>query len=274
MKVYELTITPEVATKIWNTSKGNPRFVSDTKMVNPRKVEELCRVMRNGEWENDGSPIRFAVDGSLIDGHHRIAAVMKSGVTISSIVVEGIPESAEKTIDSNTPRAEYARLKVDRFVPAMIRLEKAMQGGGKPSLMDYVTPTYIDNQIKENLQYIQIISRLRGSESTGRKRYMQNSSFDCALLQALKCGVPESECERIAYKISSGNIDFQTESPLFKLREYCISSHGNNRKCNGARRIKDCCYIQQYIYDYINKINRGISYRKPKPMFTLSLVKN
>lgn len=267
-----MTITPEIARKMWETSKGNPRFISDKKMVNSRKVDELCTVMRNGEWENDGSPIRFSVDGSLIDGHHRIAAIMKSGTTINSVIVESVPKSAEKTIDSNTSRAEYARLGVQRFAPAMIRLEKAMLEGGKPSLMDYVTPTYIDNQIKENIKYIQTISRLRGSESTGRKRYMQNSSFDCALLQALKSGVSERECEKIAYKISSGDIDFQTEAPLFKLREYCILTHGDNRKCNGTRRIKDCCYIQQYMYDYLHNVNRGISYKKPKPMFTLELL--
>lgn len=112
MEVYEILITPAMAQQMWNTSKGNPRFVSKAKMVNAEKVHGYADVMRKGDWHNDGNPIRFGESGELIDGHHRIAAIIEAGVPISAIIVRGISEQGQKAIDSGNTRAEYARMGV------------------------------------------------------------------------------------------------------------------------------------------------------------------
>lgn len=273
-KVYIQDITPELAQEMWARSVGNPRFAVKSKLVNRDKVVNYVNDMRSGYWHENGDTIRFNAKGELIDGHHRIAAVIESGVTIRSIVVEGVTEEAEITVDSNTPRAEYARLRTLPFVPAMIRLDKAMMNNCSPSQANYVSTGYIENTISRMKENIEIIAKLRTKPSRGNKRYMQNAAFDCAFLHAIISGVSVDVLSEIAHKIAIGNIDFNNESALFKLREYCIDTYGARRKSTRATQIRDCCYIQQYLSDYLNGIQRRGTYRNPKPVFTLSIINN
>lgn len=160
-----------------------------------------------------------------------------------------------------------------RFVVPLIKLDKAMLDSGRSGALDYVNVAYLEREINSNSGYIDTISRLRSRQSTGSMRFMQSSAFDCALLHALKAGISESTLEVIAYKLASGDIDFNDEAALFKLREHCIATY-KNRRHGSLARIQECCYIQQYLYDYINGGAKTKNYRKPKPMFALSLISN
>lgn len=270
LRIYEAEVTPDMAREMWEKSNGNPRFTSKGKMVNREKVKALAEVLRNGGWHMSGDTIKFGENGELIDGHHRIAAIIESGVPARLLIVEGVSPDGAKHIDSNNRRAEYARLNTAPFVPAMIRLERAMMSGGIVSRMDYVPSALIEAGINENREYLEFIARVRSRNSMGNKRYMRNSSFDCAILHALKCGVSREEIELITYKVASGDIDFNAEPALFKLREFCITNNLGGH-CSPSARISNCCFIQQCIYDHLNGTYKKGSYRSPKAMYTNQL---
>lgn len=82
------TISPKRAGVILATSKGN-RNISDT------YVESLSKLMEDGLWEpRTGSAIGFDKDGSLVKGHHRLYAVIKSKVSLKTLVVYGLDRDA------------------------------------------------------------------------------------------------------------------------------------------------------------------------------------
>lgn len=85
-------VTPELAAVALSTSKGN-------RSLRPTAIAQMASQMGKGEWALTGEPIIFGLDGSLIDGHHRLNAVVLSGVSILSLVVEGIPQGAFAYID-------------------------------------------------------------------------------------------------------------------------------------------------------------------------------
>lgn len=85
-------VTPEDAADALRTSKGN-------RSLRPTAIAQMASQMQKGEWALTGEPIIFSLDGSLIDGHHRLTAVVQSGVSILSIIVEGIPQGAFAYID-------------------------------------------------------------------------------------------------------------------------------------------------------------------------------
>jgi len=59
------------------------------------KVRELKRSMEKGEWVLSGQPIIFGSNGKLLDGQHRLMALVASGVTCPFLIVTGIlPEHA------------------------------------------------------------------------------------------------------------------------------------------------------------------------------------
>lgn len=76
-------ITPEVAAEWLKKNVGN-------RPLSKAVVEFYAACMRRGEWVFAGDPIRFDQDGNLIDGQHRLAAVVLSGVTVEAVVITGL----------------------------------------------------------------------------------------------------------------------------------------------------------------------------------------
>lgn len=98
MKVEQVLITPKLAQDMLNSSKGN-------RSIRPSRVDTHARQMIAGEWHDNGDTVRVYGDGSLQDGHHRLAAIVKSGVPMRTILVTGITKEAALTVDKGSPRS-------------------------------------------------------------------------------------------------------------------------------------------------------------------------
>lgn len=68
------------------------------------RVEAHVEAMKRGEWKFNGDPIRFAIDGTLLDGQHRLSAVVKSGIAQKFVVINGLPSDVFSTIDIGSNR--------------------------------------------------------------------------------------------------------------------------------------------------------------------------
>lgn len=97
MKTELRDITPEIAGQMLKRnhrnrkpSKGNVKF--------------LTREMNNGNWVFDGSPIRLTEDGRLLDGQHRLTAIVESGTTQQFLIVSGIKAETFKVMDTGKGR--------------------------------------------------------------------------------------------------------------------------------------------------------------------------
>lgn len=90
-------ITPEMATE-WLGDNLNNRPQRD------RRVQMYVRDMQNGAWRLNGDAIRFSETGRLLDGQHRLKAIELSGVTIESVVIRGLPDEAQATMDRGAAR--------------------------------------------------------------------------------------------------------------------------------------------------------------------------
>lgn len=94
-------ICPETAKAMLEKTKENG-FVN--RHVSLRIVENYASAMRRGEWECNGETIKISTAGSVIDGQHRLLAVIASGVTIKCLVVRNVSDSAFKSIDKGKKR--------------------------------------------------------------------------------------------------------------------------------------------------------------------------
>lgn len=96
-KMEIATITPDVAREWLNTNVQN-RPVKDT------TIQRYAEAMKSGQWELNGETIKFSDKGVLLDGQHRLRAVVQSGVTIQSYVIHGLPSGVFDTIDTGATR--------------------------------------------------------------------------------------------------------------------------------------------------------------------------
>lgn len=79
-----LTVTPALAQAILDTSAGNRAIAKGT-------VSRYAREMRAGLWDAE-APIFLWIDprGRLMDGHHRLAALIEAGVTLKLRFLVGV----------------------------------------------------------------------------------------------------------------------------------------------------------------------------------------
>ena len=75
--------------------------MSKNRNISQRDVESLARAMKQGLWREDaGDPIRLNSDGQMIDGQHRMWAIVESGCEFSFLVIRGIDNSAQMIMDT------------------------------------------------------------------------------------------------------------------------------------------------------------------------------
>lgn len=93
-----VSVTPDLAREWLKRNSHN-------RNLNERRVNVLAGAMKRGEWHENGDTIRFSSEGVLLDGQHRLAAVVKSGVTIRALVVEGLTQETQDTMDAGKLRS-------------------------------------------------------------------------------------------------------------------------------------------------------------------------
>ena len=97
MNTKIMKITPEMAEKFLSLSKGN-------RNTSPITVAKYAKMMRRGEWVLSSDFITFDENGVLINGHHRLMAIIESGVTVEIGVLVGVPHDNVQAIDIGKSR--------------------------------------------------------------------------------------------------------------------------------------------------------------------------
>ncbi len=89
-----MTITVELAIQ-WLANNHTSR------RKNPAEIERLTRVILDDQWVINGEAIVLDAEGRLLDGQHRLEAIVLAGLPVSSVVVKGVDPSAADTIDQH-----------------------------------------------------------------------------------------------------------------------------------------------------------------------------
>lgn len=93
MKIEVCDITPDVATKLLAMNTRN-------RPLNKGQVGKISDAILRGDWRLNGDAIRVSITGVLLDGQHRLHAILLSGKTVSSVIVYGLPDEVFDTIDT------------------------------------------------------------------------------------------------------------------------------------------------------------------------------
>lgn len=97
MNTQTMTVTPELAAS-WLESNTQNRSMSKV------TVERYANDMKNGNWALNHQGIAFDSDGVLVDGQHRLQAVVKSSTQVKMAVTWGASRSG---VDELRPRSTH-----------------------------------------------------------------------------------------------------------------------------------------------------------------------
>lgn len=104
IKMEVVTITPEHAQ--WVLEHKNPH----NRNLREKDTDTYARDMANDRWRPTGEPIKFDSEGNLLDGQHRLSAVVRAGVPIEFVVITG--DLDQEQMDSGVKRTMADVLKL------------------------------------------------------------------------------------------------------------------------------------------------------------------
>jgi hypothetical protein len=85
-------MTPQWATELLSTIKRQ-------RPLNRPHVAHLSSEILEGRWELTNDAVCVAVDGSLINGQHRLTAIKKTGIPVDVLLAEGLSSSSFTKMD-------------------------------------------------------------------------------------------------------------------------------------------------------------------------------
>ena len=94
--------------------------------LNEHHLSSLVRDIRKGNWiDGTGSMISFSKDGSLIDGQHRLAAIVAAKKPLKLSVKFGLEEAAQRVIDTGRKRTYSDFIAMSEGLDAPYKAERA-----------------------------------------------------------------------------------------------------------------------------------------------------
>ena len=99
------TVTPEDAQKIL---RGN----TINRTIRASWVSTLARAIKAGDWNTTHQGIAIATDGTLLDGQHRLMAIIEANKAVKMMVTTGMDRDVFRHIDGGKSRATKDRIKL------------------------------------------------------------------------------------------------------------------------------------------------------------------
>ncbi len=213
-----LHITPAVATE-WLETRGNNRKVSQS------RVDLYAKDMKEGRWVFNGAPIQFDEDGKLLNGQHRLWAIIEAGFTMDAIVQWGIPREAQATIDAGQKWQLHDLLYMDGECNTHV-LQATLRW-----LYRDETGSLLNSQGISNSQAKELLERHPGVRRSvqfvvGHKSTMAPSA--AAYLHYKVSQLDEDKANEFFARLSDG-VGLQETDPVYRLRERYAAFMGKGR---------------------------------------------
>ncbi len=260
-KHIKVIITPEVATEMLQHNNNN-------RSVKVKTVAAYARDMENGLWrKNDPNALIFSDTGELVDGQHRLKAVLKSGATIPMNVTVLAPNT-KAVVDRQALRTTRDVLKMaynhelNNQQIAAIRLWRVYE------IHDFKPFSFAESAYKISDEEIEqtyfacsdvwdMIFSLNGARTNGVTR---RSMVYTAIFAAYRCGVRQSFLESILKTLASGLPDEgltrgQANITLI-ARNYLLAINGKSANASNVEGL-----LEEYIYRAVsgNEVKKRLS---------------
>ena len=212
-------VTPEIAAK-WLIDNTHNRA------LNERVVDVYAGAMARGEWRENGEAIRFSRPPRvLLDGQKRLTAVVKSGCTVRLLVIEGLDNEVQRTIDTGQKRSfgdtlnlEYGISNYCDMAAVVNKLYRwktgQLRGLNRPATVDQLLSLYIEHgdSLNESLRVARTV-----------RRQLPVSGSTMALAHHLFALSDPGDCEVFFLRLRDGQ-GLVDGDPIFALRKTLLNN--------------------------------------------------
>ncbi len=243
-------VTPSLAKRLLERNVRNRK-------ISEKVVQKYVEEIRAGEWGLTPAGVGFDSDGVLVDGQHRLAAIVRSGLAAPLLVVVGLPRACQEKVDRQRRRTlfdalflaghAYSRQEVE-IATCLTRMKQRSDSGVVPS------DSLVKKTLLTHIEHIRAV--LEGSDK--KKKGLSQASFLAAavlyhVIDPMKCaefleGVRTGEMltndhpamrlrrlllgETVVASMPRGGAN---QSFIFRRAVYAMQAHLEGRKVHGLR---------------------------------------
>jgi hypothetical protein len=266
IKITQRSITPQEATRLLEGNKGNRRLSENNVMF-------FKQQMLKGEWQLTGDPIKIGKDGRLLDGQHRLEALVKYGKPVEMFVAEGLDNKVFTVIDTGKSRSASDVLSTQGFknspalsgtVKYILLFNKGHFGNqGSAAGSTRVTNGEVLNFVDKNPTLLEVVNYSAGIYR--QFRYIAVTSLGMLYWQLSKKN--QTKCDIFFERYATG-IDLSESSPIRLLRERLIRDGQNKTKL--SNRDKVALFIMAWNAflsgKRVQQLTLQKNYKFPKPL--------
>lgn len=166
-------VTPERAKQILETSNF------DNRKLRPSVVEKYAKIMRAGQWRTTPETLSVAVNGRLLNGQHRLHAIIRSGVTCTFLFVYGVDEDVYAVLDRGAGRS---------VSDAVQRPRKLVESASLLARLHFGHTNILDHDIERAAALIEPAHSTLMSASNKASRLFSSAPFRLAAVARLMDG--------------------------------------------------------------------------------------
>jgi len=223
-----INITPDIAQELLKRNVNNRPL----RKVN---LKHLKNEMVSGNWQFDGDPIRIDAEGNLLNGQHRLTAIIESGLTFPFFLISGLRSDSFKVMDTGARRSASDVLSI-------VGVKNAAQAGtitkfvhGIKSGKFGASIVKIDNRSLSNTDLIDYYFSLPNIADSISICGTLKSHFQHAVSGTVLGGFhflfsekDTDAANEFMDKLTTG-IGLEADSPIYALRNKLILSKTNER---------------------------------------------
>lgn len=230
-----------------------------------QRVETYAADMKAGNWRFNGEPICFDTEGHLVNGQHRLSAILKANCPIKTLVCFNVKVSDSDIYDRGRGRSTTDSLimsGMDKYasshsvvgaVRLILDIEKSNYAPSDTEIQDFILKHH-DNLVAAK--------KLLCSDKHKKKGLnLSPSAMMAATFYAVSAGVPLDVLNGFFSVFYSGFYEDKKQSAAIVLRNDFISKNitiENGRVC----RKNVIFSIEKAISDYAAGVSRKRSYAK------------
>jgi hypothetical protein len=213
----------KLITKEWARDRLDQENYLNNRAMCEHRIVQYCADIENKRWIQTHQGIAFDVNGKLVDGQHRLAAIALTGMSQWMLVTTGLPVEARYVIDQAKPRsvADCMRIKgknKDKGIRQLVSIAKHIMQAPEFVRIKWSFPQ-MDDMYKRNLDWMKFAQNCKLF-----KTKIRNRGTFLALLCRASDYLPSATIDRFDHVLATGETMTQSEYMIIKLRDWTMSS--------------------------------------------------
>ncbi len=237
MKTELINVTPDMAMRFLEKNKLN-RSLTD------RHINFLASQMRENKWLDTGDTLKFDEQGNLLDGQHRLNAIVKSGKTLPMLVVKNVNKKAFEVMDTGKVRTGKDVLSAMKYghssllsssVKSILLYFGGQYSHNKIGKSSFSTNPKVVEFVKKNEEIHEIVAHIHKIHS----KFKLITASHLVFLYWIFAAKNQNDVDTFFDQLTTG-VDLKADSPIKALRDRLIKEITSKRKMQAREKLALC----------------------------------